>query len=91
MRLVRLAGTTAVLRITGLDHPDAAELLRESLRLEFARVEIVADLAPLATFSDDELHRVRRLTAITATADPPAGLLDRIRRIAPEVELPSFP
>jgi hypothetical protein len=89
MRLVRHSGRARILRITSLAHPEAAALLREAARLGFARVEVVADLAPMASFSDDELHRLRRLTVLTPVGRAPDGLLERIARIAPDVELPS--
>jgi hypothetical protein len=89
MRMVRLSARASILRITSVDHPDAAALLREAGRLGFRRVEVVADLAPLAAFSDDELLRLRRLTALTPVGPTPEGLLERIARITPDVELPS--
>ncbi len=89
MRLVRHGEHATHLRVTAIDHPDAAALLREALRLGFARVEVAADLAPLAAFSDDELHRLRRLTALRPTGPVPPDLRERIGRIAPQVELGS--
>ncbi len=85
-RLVRHSGRARRLRITSVAHPDAAELLREALRLEFAEVEVVGDLTPLAGFSDDELHRIRRLDRLRPTAPLPRPILDRLARIAPEIE-----
>ena len=45
-------------------HPAAPELLREAARLDVDHVEVAGDVAPLASWTDDELHRVRRLGAV---------------------------
>jgi|GEM_PF-5113205 len=67
-RLVRaLEHRAKTLRVTGaMDHPAAAELLREAVRASPA-VSLEADLAPLLGWSDDELHRVRKLVAVKPT------------------------
>ena len=76
-RLVRhLEHRASVVRITGADalaHPDAPALLREAVR-SAPRVEIVGDLSPILAWSDDELHRVRRLAAATSLGGAESAL-----------------
>lgn len=63
VRLVRLAQQgTPLLRLASagtLAHPDAPELLRETTRLEFPRIEVAGDGAPLDRASDMQLRRLR--------------------------------
>ncbi len=47
-------------------HPSAPELLREAARVDVDLVEVSGDVAPMARWTDDELHRVRRLGAVHA-------------------------
>jgi len=68
-RLVRaLEHRPQLLRIDGVDvlrHPAAAELVREAVR-SAPGVELAADLAPLTDWSDDEVHRVRKLRRVSS-------------------------
>lgn len=84
-RLVRrLEHRASVLRITGSEtfaHPDAPELLREAVRAA-PRVEVAGDLAPMLGWSDDELHRVRKLAAATSLGGAESALaLERLGRL----------
>ena len=68
-----------LLRITSagsLWHPAAPELLREAARLEVGAVEAWGDLAAFGRWSDDALHRVRRVRVFGALYGPSSELHD---------------
>lgn len=66
MRLVHAAQQGAgILQIAGsLNHPQAMELVREALRLSFAKVVITGDLTGLANAPNNKLFQLRSLTEI---------------------------
>ena len=70
IRLVRAgqegASTLRIAGGTALQHPAAAALLREATRLSVSRLELRGELSGLQAFSDDELRRLRRFTAVVA-------------------------
>jgi len=57
-------------------HPAAPELLREAARLDVGTVEVWGDLAAFDRWSDDALHRVRRVRVFGALYGPSAELHD---------------
>ncbi|RME23561.1 MAG: hypothetical protein D6798_13280, partial [Deltaproteobacteria bacterium] len=90
-RLCRLAQEGAgTLRVEGehsLAHPGVAELLRECVRLSFARVEVVGSVEALARLSDRQLIALRGLTRVIARpagegAADPAALREARARVA---------
>lgn len=91
-RLSRLAQEGATtLRIQGagaFDHPDAADLLRDALRLSVPRVEARGDVRPLVDLSDRAIVGLRDLARLEAVlpvgADPEStdALLARVARLA---------
>ena len=68
VRLLRAArrrpGLLRLASAGSLWHPAARELLREVARLDVEAVEVSGDVAALAAWSDDDLHRIRRLGAV---------------------------
>lgn len=90
-RLARLAGSGAqgaLLRgPRSLHHPEAPELLREATRLGLP-VDVACDLAPLAHWSDDQLHRVRKVRRFTALwrGGEERRVLERLAELAPGAE-----
>lgn len=70
IRLVRVAQHGArTIRIAGggtLNHPDAAEMLREATRLEIPRIEVAGEASALDRFGDMELRRLRGIARIDA-------------------------
>ncbi|MEC8194625.1 MAG: radical SAM protein [Myxococcota bacterium] len=66
LRLVHAAQQGAnTLQIAGaLHHPDALELIRESLRLSFPRVVVTGDLSALASAADTKLFQLRGLAQV---------------------------
>ena len=70
MRLVRATQLGArVVRLTGMAslwHPAAPALLRELTMLGFERVEVCADLSPLAAASDADLYHLRSIDQVWA-------------------------
>ena len=54
-----------------LAHPDAAELLREAVRLQFAQVEAAGELSAMAALGDLKLRRLRGLTRLDAALYAP--------------------
>ncbi len=83
IRLVRLAQhgvrTLRVASAGSLCHPDAAELLRECTRLEFARIEVAGEGSGLADMSDLAVRRLRGLSRIdVALFGPDAASHDAV-------------
>jgi MoaA/NifB/PqqE/SkfB family radical SAM enzyme len=70
IRLVRAAQHGAhTLRIASagsLNHPAAAEMLREATRLEIPRIEVAGEASALDSFGDMEMRRLRGISRIDA-------------------------
>lgn len=70
IRLVQVAQHGArTLRIASagsMNHPDAPELLREAVRLQFEQVEVAGEISALASMKDLKMRRLRGLTRLDA-------------------------
>ena len=71
-RLVHAAQQGAeTLQIAGsMHHPDALELIRESLRLSFPRVVVTGDLSALSSAADSKLFQLRGLAEVWSPNSP---------------------
>ena len=60
-----------------LHHPDALELIRESLRLSFPRVVVTGDLSALASAADTKLFQLRGLAQVWSPTTPDSSAVAR--------------
>lgn len=60
------AGVLRVASSGSLAHPEAADLLRETTRLQFQRVEVAGDVGALDVFGDMQLRRLRGISRVDA-------------------------